>query len=144
MTFLVKTIVCSAKFHQNLQKLNSNFKNSPNFFHEKVLSLKVFKKILGRRMQRHIQNPVEHLRWSILRILVSEFQLKTKFAKSSNLDVSLGSEYASGIFSLSGTKMFAIALIAKSSNLVKMNQTKWFVFTWNARTNMLIWKHVNK
>ena len=73
MTFLVKTIVCSAKFDQNLQKLNSNFKNSPNFFHEKVLSLKVFKKILGRRMQRHIQNPVEHLRWSILQILVSEF-----------------------------------------------------------------------
>ena len=43
------------------------------FFPVKVLSLKVFKKILGRRMQRRIQNPVQHLGRDILQILVNDF-----------------------------------------------------------------------
>ena len=35
------------------------------FFPAKVTLLKVFKKILGK-MQRHIQNPLEYIRWNIL------------------------------------------------------------------------------
>ena len=38
-------------------------------------------------LQRSIQNPTEHLRWSFLTI----------FAKSCNLDVLLSSEYASAV-----------------------------------------------
>ena len=54
------------------------------------------------------------------------------------------SEYASGIHSLSLRNRFAIVLMARSSNRLKMDQTKWFVFMKNARTDILIWKNVNK
>ena len=48
--------------------------------------------------------------------IIKNFLRLTIFAKSSILDVWQGSEYASGIFSLSWMSRFAIALIAKSSN----------------------------
>ena len=84
MAFLVKT----SFFWQSFTNIcKTSFFIFPNFFPAKVLSLKVFKKILGRRMQRRMQNPVEHLRWSILQILVNDFKLKTKLAKSSMMDI---------------------------------------------------------
>ena len=95
-------------------------------------------------MQRCIENPLEHLGWRILQILVNDSKLKTKLAKSTFLDVWLGSEYASGIFSLSWRKIFAIVLMTKSSNRLNIDQTKWFVLTKNAHTNISIWKYVNK
>ena len=42
-------------------------------------------------IQRNIQNPVEHLRWSFLH----SFHLSAIFIKSSILDIRLGFEYAS-------------------------------------------------
>ena len=52
------------------------------------------------KFERRIQNPVEHLRWSFFVKIVTGFQALTTFAKSSMLDVRLGSEYAPKFFSL--------------------------------------------
>ena len=49
-----------AKFHSLILPIFLNF--FIIFFFAKVISLKVLKKILGRRMQRCSQNLVEHVR----------------------------------------------------------------------------------
>ena len=71
MGFFGKNNGLFAKVSPKFAKLHSLI--LPIFFLRKVLCLNVFKKILGRRMQRRIQNPVKHLRRSILQILVNDF-----------------------------------------------------------------------
>ena len=50
-------------------------KVSPKFakLHSLILPIFFLRKVLGRRMQRRIENPVKHLRRSILQILVNDF-----------------------------------------------------------------------
>ena len=62
-TFLLKAIVCSAKFDQTFAK---NHSSSLLFFLAKLPSLKVYTKFIERRTQRRIQNSIKHLRWSFL------------------------------------------------------------------------------
>ena len=64
MTFFGKDNSLFDKVSPNICK--NSFLNFPNIFPVKLPSLKVHKKFLGRRMQRRIQNPFEHLRWSFL------------------------------------------------------------------------------
>ena len=77
-------------------------------------------------------------------VIVNEFYPLTIFAKSSILDVPLGSEYTFGIFSLSWMKMFAIALMVKLFNQLNCQNG---LFSWEMQlffflthTNILIWK----
>ena len=60
----------------------NSFCNSPIFFHAKLLPLKLCEKLLGRRIQRCIQNPVEHLRWSILHKSLKTFNLELNLQKA--------------------------------------------------------------
>ena len=55
-----------ATFYQTFAKIHSLISQ---FFPLKLPSLKVCKKFLGRKMQRRIQNPVEHARWKIAEIV---------------------------------------------------------------------------
>ena len=59
----------------------------------------------GVFMQRSIQNPVKHLRWSVLQKIVNGLKLLIIFAKRSILDVWQGSKYTSTVFL--GTLTFA-------------------------------------
>ena len=79
------------------------------FFPPKLSSLKVYKKFLGRTIERRVQNPVKHLRWSFL-LAVNYFR------KNINLRCWTGFWNASGISNLSWTKRFATALIIISFN----------------------------
>ena len=60
MTFFGKDNSFFGEVSPNICK--NSFLNFSNISPMKILSLKVHKKILGRRMQRRIQNPFEHLR----------------------------------------------------------------------------------
>ena len=60
MTFFGKNNTRSATLHQTFAKIHSLILLF--FSPAKLLSLKVCKEFLGRRMQRRIQNPVEHLK----------------------------------------------------------------------------------
>ena len=69
MTFLVKTIARSATRLQTFAKIHSLILLF--FSPAKLPSLKVCEKFLGRRMQRRIQNPVEHVRWKIAEMVTN-------------------------------------------------------------------------
>ena len=80
--------------------------------------------------------------------IVNDFQPLTIFAKSSILNVRLGSEYTSEIFNFSWTKELTIALMLKSRNQLNYQngfylrgmQVRFLLNTYN----ILIWKYVNK
>ena len=55
---------------------------------------------MSSRLRMHIQKPIQKSKVACLTKKVTDFQLLTIFAKHSTLDVSQGSEYASGLLKL--------------------------------------------
>ena len=66
--------------------------------------------------QRRIQNPVKHLKWSVLQKIVNGFQLLTIFAKHSILDVWQGFKTVSVISSAPLTNQ-NITILSNNRNL---------------------------
>ena len=67
----------------------------------KILNVTNFNLETSRKIcysiQKYIQNPVKHLRWSFLGEIVNDWKLFTIFEENFIVDVRLGSKYASSI-----------------------------------------------
>ena len=97
-----------------------------------------------------IENPVEHRRWIFWVEWLLIFSSCLIFAKISIVDIQLGSEFASGMLSLSWAKRFAVAVVVKSSNCLNCQNGLHSQGT-NVKdifclihTIILIWKYINE
>ena len=85
---------------------------------------------MDRWTQKRIQNPVKHLRWSILQKIFRDFYLLTIFTKQSISSVWQGSEYASGTLKVDKNFKQLLKFICFIDSKVVLMREKKFANSW--------------